>query len=279
MRRLKRAMAQRGSRAVMPVDDAGGSMIRISANLSTIFKDLAWPERFAAARAGGFDGVEMQFPYSEPAGLLVRAALAAEMPVVLINAPVDPPSHPFGIACRPERKAQFRADLERVEDYALALGARCVHVLAGRSDPDAGRASALAVYVENLRLAAERLGPHGIEVLIEPLNPHDAPGYLLDSFDLAAEIIARCGAGVGLQFDVYHATRMDLDVLGQIERALPLIRHIQFADVPGRHQPGTGRVPFERVIAKLEELQYARWLGAEYFPAGDARGSLGWLPN
>jgi hydroxypyruvate isomerase len=252
-------------------------VIRICANLSTLFQDLPWPHRFAAARAGGFDGVEMQFPYSQPAEILALAARAAALPVVLVNAPVDPPAHPLGIACRPELKAQFRAELARIEEYALALGVRWVHVLAGRPEAGADRAGALRVYTENLVLAAERLRPHGIEVLIEPLNRHDAPGYLLHSFDLAAEIIAVCGAGVGLQFDIYHATRMQLDVAEELGRALPLIRHIQFADAPGRHQPGTGSVRFEPLIAKLIEARYAGWLGAECFPDGAHGDSLGWL--
>jgi len=254
-------------------------VIKISANLSTLFRDLPWSERFDAARAGGFDGVEIQFPYAEPAEALARAARSAALPLILINGPVDPPEHPLGIACRPDLRAAFRAQLPRIEEYALALGARYVHVLAGRIDPEVDRASLLRVYVENLMCSAERLRAHGIEVLVEPLNAHDAPGYLIDSFDTAAEVIRLSGPGIGLQFDVYHAARMRVDLLDEIERRLPLIRHIQFADAPGRHQPGTGNVPFEPLIAKLLEARYSRWLGAEYFPIGAAQESLRWMAD
>ncbi len=245
-------------------------MIKIAANLSTLFRHLPWSGRFEAARSAGFDGVEIQSPYAEPSASLALAARGAGLPVVLINAPVSSPAHPFGIAGCVELRGEFRAQLPLVEEYALALGARYVHILAGRPEPGVARDSSIECYVENLSRAAERLGPRGIEVLIEPLNAYDAPGYLLDSFDLAARVIERCGAGVGLQFDVYHVTRMGLDLLRELERRLELIRHIQFADAPGRHEPGTGNVAFEPLLAKLLEVDYRGWLGAEYFPVGAA---------
>jgi hydroxypyruvate isomerase len=137
----------------------------------------------------------------------------------------------------------------------------------------------LGVYQENLQLAAEVLHPKGIAVLVEPLNPADVPGYLIDSFDLARSIISRQASGIGLQFDAYHATRMGLDLLTELRRSFPLIRHVQFADVPGRHEPGTGAVPFHDLLTALHDARYGGWLGAEYFPrAGTARG-LGWLAD
>jgi hydroxypyruvate isomerase len=254
-------------------------MIKIAANLSTLFRDLPWSERFEAARSEGFDGVEIQFPYAEPSASLALAARAAGLPVVLINAPVSLPTHPLGIAGCAELCGKFRDQLPVIEEYALALGARYVHILAGRAEPGAARDASIEAYVENLSRAAERLRPRGIEVLIEPLNAHDAPGYLLDSFDLAAQVIERCGAGVGLQFDVYHVSRMGLDLLPEFERRLKLIRHIQFADAPGRHEPGTGEIAFDGFLAKLLEADYQGWLGAEYFPQGataDGAASI-WL--
>jgi hydroxypyruvate isomerase len=252
-------------------------VISIGANLSTVFRDLPWSARFDAAREAGFDGVEIQFPYSEPAEELARRARAAGLPIALINGPVDSAAHPFGIAALAEMQSSFRAQMPRVLDYALALGVRHVHILAGRLACAGDRASCVRTYTENLSFAAERLGAHGIGVLIEPLNQHDAPGYLLDSFDLAAQVLTSCAPGVGLQFDVYHASRMGLDPLVQIARSLPLIRHLQIADAPGRHQPGTGAVRFRPLIERLIDAGYAGWVGAEYFPLGGAAQSSVWL--
>lgn len=252
-------------------------MIPIAANLSTLFRKIPWPERFLKAHAQEFDGVEIQSPYAEPAGSLAQAAREVGLPVILINGPVDTATQPFGIAGRLEDRSVFRAQLPMIEDYALALSVRYVHILAGQINPSEERASALEVYVENLALAAERLAPRGIEVLIEPLNAHDAPHYLLASYELAADVLRRCGPGVGLQFDIYHATCMGLDAASELERLLPIIRHIQFADVPGRHEPGSGDIAFERLITKLRDVGYTGWLGAEYFPLQPGTEAPAWL--
>ena len=247
----------------------------IAANINTLFRELPLLERFEAARSRGFDGVEIQFPYAEPPEALARAALAAHMPVILINAPFVSPD--FGIAGRPELKALFRAQLAQAEEYAEALGARFVHVLAGLLPAEADRERYSSVYEDNLHLAAEVLGPKGVGVLIEPLNPSDVPGYLLGSFDLARSILSRCAPGIGMQFDAYHATRMGLDLVKELERSLPYVRHVQFADVPGRHEPGTGGVSFREMLRTLLDAKYGGWLGAEYFPSGTTDRSLAWL--
>jgi hydroxypyruvate isomerase len=251
----------------------------IAANISTLFRELPLLERFEAARSQGFDGIEIQFPYAESPEALARASGAAALPIVLINAPTVPSAHPFGIAGRPDLKPLFRAHLAQAAEYAEAMGARLVHVLAGCLPAEADRERCLAAYEENLDLAAAALSPAGVEVLIEPLNSFDVPGYLLDSFDLAHSILARRGAGIGMQFDAYHATRMGLDLVSALKRALPSVRHVQFADVPGRHEPGSGSVPFRKMLATLLEAQYRGWLGAEYFPSGMTDRSLGWLAD
>lgn len=251
----------------------------IAANLSTLFREAPLLGRFEAARSQGFDGVEIQFPYSEPPEALAKAARAATMPVVLINAPIVPSEHPFGIAGRPELRSLFRSHLAQAAEYAEAMGACFVHVLAGILPAKAYRERWLGVYEGNLGLAVEILRPKGVGVLIEPLNPTDVPGYLLDSFDIARAILSRSVSGVGLQFDAYHAARMGLSLVSELERALPLIRHVQFADVPGRHEPGTGGVPFRDVLDTLLGAQYAGWLGAEYLPSGTTDDSLGWLAD
>ena len=249
----------------------------IAANISTLFRELPLLERFEAARSHGFDGVEIQVPYSESPEALARAAGAANLPVVLINVPIV--ASEFGAAGRPELKPLFRAQLAQVQEYAEALGASFVHVLAGIARAEDDRERCLRAYEDNLNLAAEVLRPRGIGVLIEPLNPFDVPGYLLDSFVLARSILARCAAGIGLQFDAYHATRMGLDLENELERVLPDVRHVQFADVPGRHEPGTGGVPFSDLLNRLVDAHYDGWLGAEYFPSATTNRSLGWLPE
>jgi hydroxypyruvate isomerase len=252
-------------------------VLPIAANISTLFRELPLLERFQAARLQGFDGVEIQVPYAQPPEALARAAGAAVMPVVLINVPVVPPEHPFGIAGRPELKPLFRAHLAQAAEYAEALGASFVHVLAGLAPAEADREGFLRTYEDNLDLAVDILRPKGVVVLIEPLNPSDAPGYLLNSFDVARSILSRRAPGVGMQFDAYHATRMGLDLIKELRQSLPYVRHVQFADVPGRHEPGTGSVPFRELLSALSDARYAGWLGAEYFPMTTTDRSVGWL--
>ncbi len=254
-------------------------VLPIAANISTLFRELPLLERFQAARSHGFDGVEIQVPYSEPPEALARAAGAAGMPVVLINVPVVAPEHPFGIAGRPELKPLFRAHLAQAAEYAEALGVSLVHVLAGPAPAEADGEERLRTYEDNLDLAVDILRPKGVVVLIEPLNPIDAPGYLLNSFDVARSILSRRASGIGMQFDAYHATRMGLDLINELRQSLPYVRHVQFADVPGRHEPGTGGVPFRDLLSALSNAGYTGWLGAEYFPMTTTDRSLGWLPE
>jgi hydroxypyruvate isomerase len=248
----------------------------IAANISMLFTEAPMLERFQAARAAGFDGVEMQFPYAESSDALARAARESAMPVVLINVPVSR-EHPAGIAARPEMRDSFRAQLGQIAEYAGALKVRFVHVLGGRINSPDERERCRDTYVENLLLAAAALEPLGVSVLIEPLNPHDVPNYVVGTLDDAQAVLGRCGPKVGLQFDLYHVARMGLDPAAEVERWLPRVRHVQFADVPGRHEPGTGSVPLESALAVLEARGYGGWLSAEYIPKGKTAQGLGWL--
>jgi hydroxypyruvate isomerase len=251
--------------------------LRITANISLLFLEVPLLERFEVARSHGFDGVEIQFPYAESAEALSRAAEASEMPVVLINAPVISSHHPYGIAGRPEMTDLFRAQLAQADEYAEALGAKLVHILAGQVSTEEERETCLRTYESNLDFAVDLLRTKGVTVVIEPLNSFDVPGYLLNSFDLARSILSRRAPEVGMQFDVYHVARMGLDLLTELERALPLIRHLQFADFPGRHEPGTGILQFREMLRSLIDEHYAGCLGAEYFPSGATDRTLGWL--
>jgi hydroxypyruvate isomerase len=251
-------------------------VLKFSANLSLLFRERPLLERFAAARAAGFGAAEIQIPYEEPASAIAHAAIEADLPVALINAPLGPDSSSPGMACRPEHRAAFRESLERAAEYAEALRAPCVNVLAGRAVA-AEREQCLELLIEHLSLAAEVLGSVGSRPLLETINPHDVPGYCVASFELAAEVLSRCDSRTGLQFDVYHAARLGLEPAAAFDAVRDRVAHIQFADSPGRHEPGTGTLDFDRIFGAIERSGYAGWLGAEYHPSGRTADGLGWL--
>jgi hydroxypyruvate isomerase len=249
-------------------------MLRFSANVSVLFGERALPERFAAARAAGFIAVEIQNPYAFAPAALASAARAAGVQVVLINAPMGPEGA-AGIACRPEYRAQFAGEIARACEYAQALAVPSVNVLAGRA-ADAEHATCVALLSEQLSVACASLAQVGARALLEPINPLDVPGYCVPSFTLARTILERV-APLGLQFDIYHAARMGLDPLRAFEELLPRIAHVQFADCPGRHEPGTGDLPFASVFAGIRASAYTGWVGAEYRPTQATERTLEWL--
>jgi hydroxypyruvate isomerase len=252
-------------------------MIRLAANLSTLFTELPFIERFAAARAAGFAAVECQFPY-ELAPEAIAAQLAQhQLRWVLFNAPPGAAGE-RGIASLPGRERDFDAGIELAARYAHAGGVTRVHVMAGLLPAGADRARHLQVYVQNLIRAADYLGDAGIQVMIEPINTRiDVPGYLLDGTQLALECIARAARpNVRLQYDVYHMHIMEGEVLPAIARLLPAIGHIQIADHPGRHEPGSGEIDFARILPGIDALGYDGHIGCEYLPAAGSAQGLGW---
>lgn len=251
-------------------------MLPLSANISVLFREIPLLERFAAAHEAGFPTVEIQNPYEQSAVALTSAARAAGVQVILINAPLGEDPRTFGTASLPDRAAQFRAELERAAEYAQALGARLVNVLAGRCEP-ADQPGALRRLTDNLALAAQILGEVGAQPLLEVINPLNAPGYCVPDFDLAARILASTDSRAGLQFDVYHAAMLGLDPAQAFMRHLPRIRHVQFADHPGRHEPGTGALNFATIFRTIRDSGYAGWVGAEYHPIGATAAGLGWM--
>jgi hydroxypyruvate isomerase len=252
-------------------------MLAIAANISVLFKELPLLARFDAARNSGFDGVELQFPYGEAAEALAAAANAANVPVILINAPIIPGAYAFGMAGRPEMRDAFRAQLPQIRGYAQALGVRFVHVLAGTVGESDERQRCLDTYVDNLMFAASALGQSGVQILIEALNSGDAPDYLIGTPEDAAYVIDRCSGAIGLLFDAYHVARMGLDPAATFRRLLPVVRHVQVADSPGRHEPGSGGLDFDVLLESLAGSNYHGWLAAEYWPLGDTVSGLGWL--
>ncbi|HEV2702219.1 MAG TPA: TIM barrel protein [Steroidobacteraceae bacterium] len=251
-------------------------MLGLSANISLLFREMPLLARFAAARAAGFPTVEIQVPYEHSAAALTNAARAAQVQVVLINAPLGEDPRTFGTASLPGRGAQLRAELQRAAEYAQALGTGCVNVLAGRCDPQ-DQPAALQRLTDNLALAAEILATVDARPLLEVINPVNGPGYCVPDFESAARILEATDARVGLQFDVYHAAMLGLDPAQTFTRHLARIRHVQFADHPGRGEPGSGSLDFAGIFRTIRDSSYSGWVGAEYHPVGATPASLGWM--
>lgn len=253
-------------------------MPKFAANLSMLFTDLPFLDRFGAARAAGFDAVEFLFPYAWPAAQIAAQLRQHDLQLVLFNLPPgDWDAGDRGMACDQARIEQFRASVDSARDYALALGVTQVHCMAGKVPPGLLHDAARATYLGNLRYAAGQLQPHGIDVLIEPINHFDMPGYFLNGSRQALDIIAESGCpNLFLQYDIYHMQRMEGELSNTIRANLAQIRHLQVADNPGRHEPGTGEINYRHLFALLDTLGYDGWLGCEYLPAGDTRAGLGW---
>ncbi|MGZ3181321.1 MAG: 2-oxo-tetronate isomerase [Telluria sp.] len=252
-------------------------MTRFAANLSLLFPELPFLDRFAEAARLGFAAVEFMFPYAIPADELAAAARAAGVQVVLHNCPPGDWPRERGLACDPRRTEEFRRSIDVALHYATTLGVQRLHCLAGLLPDGVAPHLARAVYVRNLRWAAARLAPHGIELLIEPINHFDIPGYFLSSPQLAAEIITEAKApNLFLQCDLYHWQRIQGELAATVRRLFPLIRHVQVADNPGRHEPGTGEIHYAYLFRLLDELGYQGWIGCEYVPQGDTAAGLAW---
>jgi hydroxypyruvate isomerase len=253
-------------------------MPKFAANLSLMFNEFSFLDRFSAARAANFDAVEFLFPYAcEPEQIASRLA-RYQLKLVLHNLPAgDWAAGERGIACDPRRIGEFQDSVELALDYADELGVSQLHCLAGKLPPNVAPERAHATFVTNLRFAAAQLAQRGINLLIEPINNRDIPGYFLTHTRQAAAIIAECGAqNLFLQYDIYHMQRMEGELAETIRAHLPLIRHIQMADVPGRHEPGTGEINFPFLFRLLDELGYEGWIGCEYAPLAGTVAGLAW---
>lgn len=253
-------------------------MPKFAANLTTMFNEIAFLDRFAAARESGFDAVEFQFPYAYIPGQLAERLERARLHLVMHNMPPgDWDGGDRGMACDPDRVGEFQDSVDLALEYAVALGVRQLHCMAGIVPPGVSRDEARETYLANLKFAADKLHLRAIRVLIEPINSYDVPGYFLNGSQQAADIIADCGApNVFMQYDIYHTHRMEGRVAESLRALLPVIRHVQLADAPGRHEPGTGAIDFPPLFALLDELGYDGWVGCEYIPANGTVGGLGW---
>ncbi len=252
-------------------------MPQFAANLTMMFTELPFLERFGAAAAAGFAAVEFQFPYDYAADDIGERLAAHRLKLVMFNVfPGDAAKGERGFAALPGRSWEFRGSVLRARAYATALGVTKVHVMSGNADRR--EATARGSYVEALRFACETLGEDGIEALIEPINPQDFPGYFLNDFDYAAELIQRVKLpNLKLQFDIYHRQRMRGAVVEGLQALMPIIGHVQVASVLGRHEPGTGELDDFRVFRALDALGYSGFVGCEYRPAAGTTDGLSWL--
>lgn len=253
-------------------------MPRFAANLTMLFTERPFLERFAAAAAAGFERVEFLFPY-EHAAAEVRAALRdAGLEQVLFNVPAgDWGGGDRGIAADPGRVDEFRAGVDRALQYAAVLDCPRLNCLAGLRLEGVERAEQWDTLVANVAYAAERLAGEGRALLVEPVNDKDVAGFFLPTTADAVRLLDAVGhPNVRLQFDVYHVQRMEGDITARLRALLPRIGHVQVADNPGRHQPGTGELNFGFLFDELDRLGYDGFVGLEYVPDPDTAGSLAW---
>ena len=250
-----------------------------AANLTMLFTEVPFMDRFARASAAGFRFVEYLFPYAYPAQELKAQLDRHGLRQVLFNLPAgDWAGGDRGIACAPARAEAFRAGVAQAVDYALALGVGQLNCLAGKRVPGVEDAANLETLTENLRFAARELGRHGLRLLVEPINHFDIPGFLLNRSDQVLALLDAVGEpNVFLQFDVYHAQREEGELAATLRNHLARIGHIQVADNPGRHQPGTGEINYPFLFAEMDRLGYQGHVGLEYIPSPDTASSFGWL--
>lgn len=254
-------------------------MPKFAANLSMMFTDSPFLERFARAGKAGFRAVEFLFPYAHPAAD-VRAALTANrVENVLFNMPPgDWEGGERGLTALPGREHEFRANVDVALSYARALGTPRVHAMAGIAPPGADREQMRRTYVENLRYAARRLGEQQVTLLVEPINPRDMPGYFLNTQADANAIVAEVGEpNVKVQMDLYHCQIVEGDLAMKIRRYFGNVGHLQVAGVPERHEPDIGEINYPYLFSMLDEMGYTGWIGCEYRPKGATEEGLGWL--
>ena len=253
-------------------------MPRLAANLSMMFNEVPFLDRFDAAAAAGFKAVEFLFPYEFPAAILRARLDAAGLQQVLFNMPPgDWAGGERGLASLPGRAAEFRDTVKIALDYATTLGCPLMHCMAGIPPAGTSPITAAALFASNLAWAGEQAKAAGVRLAIEPINHRDMPGYHLNTIAQGAAIVAALGVDrIGLQFDVYHCQTTEGDVTKRLEAVLPVVAHMQIADVPARNEPGTGEIGWDYVFRRIDELGYKGWVGCEYRPAGNTVAGLGW---
>lgn len=252
-------------------------MPRFAANLSMMFTEWAFLDRFKAARDNGFDAVEFLFPYDHPPEAVGKALKDNMLTQALFNCPPgDWANGERGLAVFPERRAEFESSMDKALLYADATGAKRLHLMAGIAKP--GDPVAQKAYESAILFACDRAALKDIDIVIEPINSRNVPGFFLNNFDVATEIVTRLARpNLKLQFDIYHRQIIHGDVIRGLEAMMPIIGHVQTASVPERNEPGTGELDDARIFATLDRLGYTGFVGCEYNPKGKTVDGLGWL--
>jgi hydroxypyruvate isomerase len=254
-------------------------MVKLAANLTMMFQDRPFLERIDAAAVAGFAAIECVAPYVAPAQAIVDRLAQHDLHFALFNMPPgDWAGGDRGIAANPDRQQEFIDGIDTTLRYALATKTPVVHLMAGKIPPEADRGRWTETLIDNIRRASDVLAPHGITIVLEPINTRvDMPGYFYDTTAAVLDVIevADCD-NVKLLYDIYHMQIMEGDVARALERLLPRIGHIQLADNPGRHEPGTGEINYPWLLSRIDAIGYSGWIGCEYAPAGDTVAGLGW---
>ena len=255
-------------------------MPKFAANLTLLYNEHAFPDRFAAAASAGFSGIEYLFPYDFDKNLLAGLLHKHKLTQVLHNLPAgDWPGGERGIACHPDRVGEFQDGVGRAIEYATTLDCKQLNCLAGLAPAGVALDRMRATFVSNLKFAAQKLKQSGIKLLIEPINSiRDMPGFYLNHTQQALDIIAEVGSdNLYLQYDIYHMQVMEGDLANTMEKNLRLIPHMQLADNPGRHEPGTGEINYAFLFDFIDRIGYTGWIGCEYKPATTTDAGLGWI--
>ena len=254
-------------------------MPKFAANLTMLFNEVDFLDRFEAAARAGFEGVEYLFPYDYDAGALVERLQRHGLTQVLHNLPAgDWDAGERGIACHPDRVSEFRDGVGAAIEYATALGCRQVNCLAGIVPRSVSASRAHETFVENLRFAAPALEEAGIRLVIEPINTIDIPGFFLNRTHQGRSIISEVASpNLSLQHDIYHMQIMEGDLARTIEQNLDVIAHMQLADNPGRHEPGTGEINYPFLFDLIDSSGYEGWIGCEYVPSTTTEEGLDWI--
>lgn len=254
-------------------------MPKFAANLTMLFTERPFLERFAAARAAGFDAVEFLFPYAWPAREIKALLTQHRLQLVLHNLPAgDWDAGERGIACLPDRTAELREGVARAIEYASALNVPQLNCLIGKVPAGVDARAVDETVIANLRHAAAELGKHGKRLVIEAINTFDIPGFYLHGTAQALRLIEQVGASnLLVQYDIYHMQRMEGEIAATLQKHLKQIGHVQLADNPGRHEPGTGELNWPFLFAHLDRIGYDGWIGCEYKPATTTEAGLGWI--
>lgn len=256
-------------------------MPKFAANLTMLFTEVDFLSRFEKAKNAGFKGIEYLLPYDYRVEEVVDALEKNGLTQVLFNLPSgDMPNGERGIACLPDRIEEFRAGVDQAITYAKALNCPQLNCLAGKVPEGLSQSEAHKVFIDNIRYAADKLAEENIILLMEMINTRDVPGFFLKTTAQALDILEEVNhPNIKIQYDIYHMQRMEGELANTIEANIDNIRHMQLADNPGRHEPGTGEINYPFLFEFIDQLPYEGWIGCEYAPAAGTEEGLGWLKD